>query len=902
MPTPISNAAITRNPIAQTPAKTSFSSLPLEIQDEIENQLDHSNQQSWLKALTTVTRDGEPVDDIALQLFLIQHKIRAKHQAALVKEALKDFSLRRLQRLSESSQLAQVVTQHAFFNLVRRFFNDPELVGFLQNKVQEDTLLQQNLLSWAERSKTEDVQTEAANALTLLVRAGVQLNNKDFGKIRVPGADLSYGVFDSTKFQNADLSDVDLTCAWLRDVNLDGANLANLQLGERPSLTMQGWVFGCAYSPDGRWLAVTEENQIELYDAENLINVHTFTGHQDKVTSIEFSNDGQWLASSGNDGTAKLWQVSGDRHLEHTYTVPGRRIYSIAFSSDGQWLASGGDAIRLWQALGDRSLAHTYEGDGGLVFSNNGQWLASNGEDGTVKLWHVLGDRSLAHTYDVRQMYIYSLAFSSDSQWLASAGDDGTVKLWHVSGDRSLAHTYEVNKFGGARGIAFSNDGQWLASGGGHLHEGSSGRTDYRVKLWHVSGDRSLEHTSTERGNEVRSVAFSNDGRWLASADFDGVVKQSRISGDRFLTHSYAKHTDEITEVAFSGDGRWLALARRDGVALWHASGDRSLAHTYPITTSRFSSERISIAFSNDGQWLVSADRRTLQLWHVLGDRSLAHTYSTTNRFSSAEIRIALSNDGQWLASTHVDKVKLWHVLGDRSLAHTYIGHEEDVIRIAFSHDGQWLASGSSDGAVKLWHVSGDRSFAHTYNNGDESGATSIAFSNNGQWLASANWDNEVRLWHVSGDRSLVHTYSHTNVVDYLAFSNDDRWLASTDWDGTVRLWSVLTGECQTELQNFMGRDAGSIQAIAWESMQENSAMLRVATNNIIYFWKVSFDSDRIDSVILDWTSRQDELIAEGALIGNARNLTPQNAALLIQQGAIQNSGLIQEFAATRLA
>ncbi len=60
-------------------------------------------------------------------------------------------------------------------------------------------------MSWIERSKIEEVQAIAANAFTFLVKAGVQFNNKDLKAIRVPGANLSYGVFDSAQLQGADL-------------------------------------------------------------------------------------------------------------------------------------------------------------------------------------------------------------------------------------------------------------------------------------------------------------------------------------------------------------------------------------------------------------------------------------------------------------------------------------------------------------------------------------------------------------------------------------------------------------------------------------------------------------------------------------------------------------------------
>ncbi len=295
---------------AQKSTKSLFLSLPLEIQEEVENHLPVAERLNFYKALITVTRDGEPMDSPALKLHLLQERIAAKYHQSLASsdESLRAFALNQLQKLEESGQLDQVVEKHALFELVRRV-DDPKLFEYLREKIQQVLELKQTLLSWVERSKVEEVQTVAANALTLLVKTGVQLSEKDFSGIRVPGADLSYGMFGLTKFQNADLSGVDWTCAWLRGVNLDGADLARSQFGEKPGLEMNKGISACCYSPDGRRLAVAEDNQIQLYETESLSQLHTYVGHEKKVLSIAFASNGKWLASGSYTGTVRIWSV-----------------------------------------------------------------------------------------------------------------------------------------------------------------------------------------------------------------------------------------------------------------------------------------------------------------------------------------------------------------------------------------------------------------------------------------------------------------------------------------------------------------------------------------------------------------------------------------------------------------
>ncbi|MCX8566727.1 MAG: WD40 repeat [Glomeribacter sp. 1016415] len=798
---------------------------------------------------------------------------RQGDQYRFIHKSVRDYFVARAlwEELSTNGKLAP----SSWLNTLN-IVNDPAVLQFLAERVQQEQELKERLLGVVEQSKGEDgayFERGASNALTILVKAGMQLINKDFNGIRVRGADLSYGVFDHTKFQDADLREVNGYGTWLRGANLNGADLDGLKLGERPNLEMDDSVSDCCYSRNGRWFAVAESARIHLYESGNLQKVHTYAGHWGWVRSIAFSVDGQWLASGGDDKRVNLWHVNGDRSLAHTYAGHKKLVTSVAFSVDGQWLATGGhdETVKLWNVFGDRSLAHTYAGHwvNSVAFSVDGQWLACGSGDKTVKLWSVTGARSLAHTYAGHEDWVNSVAFSVDGQWLVSGSSDKTMKLWNVFGDRSLVYTYEGHK-SGVDCVTFSVDGQWLASGS----------SDSTVKLWNVTGIRSLAYTYKGHGYAVSSVAFSVDGQWLASSSISSkAVKLWNITDVRSFVNTYAGHEGWVNSVAFSSDGQWLVSGSRDNtVKLWNATGIKSLTHTY---TSGDKWGVQSVAFSVDGQWLASGGDKTVKLWRVTGARSLAHTYA--GHRDTVTI-VAFSVDGQWLASGSEDSmVMLWGVWGDRSLVHIYEGHEKEVTSVAFSVDGQWLASGSYDKTVMLWNVWGDRSLVHMYE-GHKSFVNSVAFSVDGQWLASGSEDKKVKLWNVFRNRSLAHTYEgHKGGVNSVAFSIDGQWLASGSFDHTVRLWSVKTGACQAVLKSFVS----SVEAVAWQPTQNDGAILStVGRDNTIRLWRVAYESDQIDKIILDWTSRQDMLSASGALIETARNLNTENRTLLLQRGA----------------
>ncbi|BBE08870.1 NTPase-like protein [Mycoavidus cysteinexigens] len=796
--------------------------------------------------------------------------------------------------------------EHSSWLNTLNIVKDPAVLQFLADRAQQQSNLEIQLLSVVEQSKGEEgaqFERGAANAITILVKAGVQLINKDFNGIRVHGADLSYGVFDHTQFKDADLSEVNGTGAWLRRVNLNGANLVGLVLGERPTLEMAGPVNACCYSPDGRWFAAVDGSDIQLYETETLQWVHTYKGHVGYVTRIAFSPDGKWLASgsSGSNNTASifypgyekwlefansnntvnLWSVTGERGLVHTYAGHEKGVNSVAFSPDGQWLASGGndDTVRLWLVSGDRSLAYTYAGHkswvNSVVFSPDGRWIASGSEDQTVNLWEVCGARALVHTYTYAGLWeaVRCVAFSPDGRWLAYGNWDGTVKLWEASDTRALVHTYAQDEYGSVSCIAFSPDGQWIAAG----------NYSKKIKLWSVSGERALTYTYAGHKDEVINVVFSPDSQWIASASKDNTVRLWSVLGVRAFQYGHTGHASGANSIALSPDGQWLAAGDFDHtVKLWNVFGTKTLMHTYYTKHEGFVR---SIVFSPDSQWIAFGVSDTVELWSTSGARALVHTYANDRGDVDS---IAFSPDGQWIAFDGGWSVGLWDSSGTRVLERSYHCLYCDVHNIAFSPDGQWIAAGiySEDGEmVKLWKVSEPHTVSHTYTHVGHIGSVqSIAFSPDSQWIAFGD-DKTVKLWSVSGVRVLARTYSgHKEGINSVAFSPGGQWLASGSRDNTVRLWSVHTGDCQAILQSFVG----SVSTVAWQILADGAVVLATGGDDqAVCLWRVlSNDLGMIGEIRLEWASRQDNLTATGALIENALNLSPQNKLLLRQRGA----------------
>jgi WD40 repeat protein len=365
---------------------------------------------------------------------------------------------------------------------------------------------------------------------------------------------------------------------------------------------------------------------------------------------------------------------------------------------------------------------------------------------------------------------------------IAAGGNDGVLRIWDpVTGGQLREWTGHADE---VLSLDFSSDGRWLASGG----------AGGAVRIWDAARGTQIQEVKAHTGR-VWSVGFSADGRRLASAGGDGTVKIWDTS-TAALQRSLTGHILVIWSVAFSPDGHWVASA-----------GDGQVVRIWDSTTGALACEWIGhagavlcLAFSSDGMLASAGGDGAVRLWNP-GTGTLIREWVGHN---GPVWSLAFSADRRLLASAGDDRVvRLWNPATGASI-YELTGHTDEVNSVDFSPDGRWLASTGTDGVVRLWDPATGVMVRKWTGHTDE--INSMGFSSDGRWLAAVGDDRMVRIWDPATGSLERELAGHTGRVWSMAFSPGGRALASAGADGRVRIWDPATGVLERELIGHSGR------------------------------------------------------------------------------------------------
>jgi WD40 repeat protein len=335
-------------------------------------------------------------------------------------------------------------------------------------------------------------------------------------------------------------------------------------------------------------------------------------------------------------------------------------------------------------------------------------------------------------------------------------------------------------------GVAFSSDGKILASAG----------ADGTIRLWEVASRRQLGELPGHK-DVVRCLAISPDGKMLASGGVDETVILWDIHSKKQVGQPLAAHKDMVRSLAFSSNSRTLASGSWDNtIILWDIATRKPLfrplrGHKKEVTGVAFSHYNTTLASS-------SADN-TIILWDVRRGEAIGKPIIGATDCVNC---LAFNSDGKILAAGSADsKIRLWNVTEFENPRFLYAlaEHTDFVSSLAFSSDGNLLASAGGDQKVIIWDLTTRAPRGRTLTNHTDAVWT-VAFSKDSQMLASGGGDGKIILWDVSSNWSLGSPLGdapvgHTDAISSIAISPDGRTLASGGVDGKIILWDSIARE-----------------------------------------------------------------------------------------------------------
>jgi WD40 repeat protein len=377
-----------------------------------------------------------------------------------------------------------------------------------------------------------------------------------------------------------------------------------------------------------------------------------------------------------------LLDPAGRRPLRELVRL-GERVFGLAVSPDGaDLIAACGDGSSAIIPLADAKNTRTLPGHAGLALQvailPPGDRFATVGEDGDLRVW----DRktgNLRYAGRAHSAWAFSVAAVRGSELLATAGEEGWARIWSLARPQrqTLEHTSSVH------GIAFSPDGRWLAT-----------CTDGRRVRMSDAATGTERWSSLEHAAILTRVRFSPDGSRLASAGLDGRILIFEASSGRVL-HRLEGHQAPVFSLAWAVDGAWLASAAQDGtVQVWEpgkTEAPRSLSHAL---------ERVwGVASSGDGRWLLVCGKDGAAIYDPRTFAPLAHIGQTAGEIFSA----TFSADSRHLVTCGWDgHLSLWESASWR-LVRRWRAHERMINNASFSPDGRLLATSSDDPFVGVW-------------------------------------------------------------------------------------------------------------------------------------------------------------------------------------------------------